>query len=191
MTSIRTLAEKVLRDRAQSGCFMFHALGGETVKHGPKSVVEQGLEVFHAQDHPETLKQPVSDVTRPAVSAVSQPETGAKQQGHGQHIPAPYRAAFAALCSTCPVGVPEPRWRQAIADAERFLAEWGETAPKLGWSARDLFDLHETVPLSRMDRMGLCWLLKGQRVTLITETVARFEGGLAYYRQLANTRAAP
>src|SRR4051794_20050129 len=48
-------------------------------------------------------------------------------------IPATYRDAFADLCGACPAGVPEPRWRHAIADAERFLAEWGETAERLGW----------------------------------------------------------
>jgi len=38
------------------------------------------------------------------------------------------------------------------------------------------------VPLSRMDRMGLLWLLKGQRVTKMTETEARLQRGLAFYR---------
>jgi hypothetical protein len=50
------------------------------------------------------------------------------------------------------------------------------------WTADDLFGLHPTVPLSRVDAMGLVWLLKGKRVTLLTETEARLERGLAYYR---------
>jgi hypothetical protein len=104
--------------------------------------------------------------------------------------PAVYRAAYADLCATCPAGVPEPRWRQAIADAERFLTEWGELAERLGWTADDLFGLHPTVPLSRMDHMGLLGLLKGQRVVLLTATEARFEGGLTY-RRPARARSAP
>lgn len=96
--------------------------------------------------------------------------------------PATYRAAFDNLCAAYPPGVPYERWRQAVDDAGRFLAEWGETAERLGWTARDLFDLHETVPLSRMDRMGLVWLTKGQRVTLLTEHAARFERGLTFRR---------
>ena len=54
-------------------------------------------------------------------------------------------------------------------DGERFLAEWGDQAEALGWTARDLFGLHE-VPanphptyqrLSRYDCTGLVWLLQG------------------------------
>ena len=39
------------------------------------------------------------------------------------------------------------------------------------------------VPLSRVDRMGLVWLLKGERVVLLTEAEARLERGLAVYRR--------
>ena len=67
------------------------------------------------------------------------------------------------------------RWQQAVADAERFLSEWGDTAEGLGWKASDFFGLHPTVPLSRVDAIGLCWLLKNQRVVLLTATEARFE----------------
>ena len=87
------------------------------------------------------------------------------------------------MCRSCPAGVPEPRWRQAIRDAERFLREWGETAERLGWTADDLFGLHPTVPLSRVDRMGLIWLVKGERVAELTQTTARFDRGLAFYRR--------
>ena len=59
----------------------------------------------------------------------------------------------------------------------------GGRAPRL--DRADLFDLHETVPLSRVDRMGLVWLLKGERVVLLTEAVARLERGLAVYRRPA------
>ena len=96
---------------------------------------------------------------------------------------APYCAGLERLSAACPAGVPDDRWRLALADAERFLAEWGDAAERLGWTEADLFDLHETVPLSRVDRMGLVWLLKGERVVLLTEGVARLERGLAVYRR--------
>jgi hypothetical protein len=98
-------------------------------------------------------------------------------------VPAVYARAFATLQLACPTGVPEPRWRQAISDSGLFLDEWGQMAEHLGWTARDLFDLHSTAPLSRMDHMGLVWLLKGERVTLLTASKARLERGLAYYRR--------
>ena len=99
-----------------------------------------------------------------------------------QGVPVPYQTALADLCRACPAGVPRSRWEQAIADAERFLTEWGETAD-------DLFGLHPTVPLSRVDCMGLVWLLKGQRVVLLTKGAARLERGLAFYRRPAGTGA--
>jgi hypothetical protein len=67
-----------------------------------------------------------------------------------------------------------------VADARRFLAQWGEQATALGWSTRDLFGLHE-VPdkpsptyrrLSRYDETGLVWLLRGREVIALTETTA-------------------
>ena len=191
MTSIRALAEKVLKERAEAGCFTFHALGDETVKHEAKSVVEQELRAFHAGERPKTAERAVSGPRPSAVSGVSPAETGVKRQGLEPGIPALYRGAFEALCALCPAGVPEPRWCQTIADAERFLREWGATAERLGWTADDLFGLHPTVPLSRVDHMGALWLCKGERVAELTETTARFERGLAFYRRAVTTGAAP
>src|SRR6516225_7917446 len=34
-------------------------------------------------------------------------------------------------------------WRQAIEDGRQFLARWGEQAAALGWTADDLFGLHD------------------------------------------------
>jgi len=85
-------------------------------------------------------------------------------------------------------------WDLAVADGRRFLAQWGEQAQALGWSARDLFGLHE-VPaspsptyrrLSRYDATGLVWLLKGREVIALTETTAAIRtpsGGVLTYRK--------
>jgi hypothetical protein len=31
--------------------------------------------------------------------------------------------------------------------------------------------------------MGLCWMLKGERVIAVTETAARLSGGLSFYQR--------
>src|ERR1051325_7168570 len=91
-----------------------------------------------------------------------------------------------ALCGSCPAGVPKSRGGTAVYDAERFLRDWGEAAERLGWTADDLFGLHPTVPLSRVDCMGALWLVKGERVAEFTEATARLDRGLAFYRRPAS-----
>jgi hypothetical protein len=75
------------------------------------------------------------------------------------------------------------RWKRAIEDGREFLATWGKQAEALGWTSADLFGLH-TPPenphpsydrLSRYDYIGLCWLLQGRRVTVLTEASALVE----------------
>ena len=53
---------------------------------------------------------------------------------------------------------------QAISEVGLLLDEWGKIVDQLGWMADDLFGVHLTVPLSRMDHMGLVWLLKREYV---------------------------
>src|SRR6476469_7105346 len=130
MTSIRDLAVKVLQSRQTTRCFMFHALEDETVKHGAKTVQDQRDEVFHRSMSNETLWQE----EKPCVSGVSRPETGVKQQQPVPIVPGAYRPGLEHLSASCPAGVPDDRWRLALADAERFLAEWGDTAERLGWT---------------------------------------------------------
>jgi len=105
----------------------------------------------------------------------------------------PLCSALTAVESACPEHVPEERWRDAVADARRFLAEWGEQAVALGWTTDDLFGL-APIPdrpkpsferLSRYDLTGLVWLLRGRRVIALTEITAVIEtasGTLAYRR---------
>jgi hypothetical protein len=99
----------------------------------------------------------------------------------------PYSAIAAALESECPVAVEPRRWRQAIADAAAFLATWGAQAHACGWTARELLGLHPTAPPSRLDHMGLIWLLQGRPVIALTatEAVMRCQSGatLTHRRQ--------
>ena len=99
-----------------------------------------------------------------------------------------------ALQVECPAYVEAKRWRQAVEDGRRFLAEWGEKAAALGWTAYDLFGL-APVPaapkpsferLSRYDLTGLVWLLSGRRVIAMSDRTAAIEtasGGTLTYRR--------
>ena len=51
-----------------------------------------------------------------------------------------------------PDHVPIGRWQQAVEDGRWFLARWGKQAEALGWTARDLFGLHQPPPLSHPRR---------------------------------------
>jgi len=101
---------------------------------------------------------------------------------------------LAALESRCPDHVPTDHWQQAVEDGRRFLAQWGEQAEALGWTARDLFGL-APIPdkphpkywrLSRYDETGLIWLLRGRAVLALTESTAAVEsptGAVNVYRR--------
>jgi hypothetical protein len=103
------------------------------------------------------------------------------------------QSAFDALERKCPEYVDHERWQQAVADGRRFLAQWGDKAAALGWSARDLFGL-AAIPgnpppnyrrLSRYDQTGLIWLLRGRRAVALTEDTAVIEtaAGTVSYRR--------
>jgi hypothetical protein len=65
-------------------------------------------------------------------------------------------------------------------DACRFLAQWGRSAEALGWDVRDLFGLLPASDkmvagcrrLSRLELVGLIWLLRGRPVVALTATGA-------------------
>src|SRR5262245_38359472 len=58
-----------------------------------------------------------------------------------QLVPPPYAPTVAALERRCPDHIDTSDWRLAVANSRRFLAQWGEQAAALGWTARDLFGL--------------------------------------------------
>jgi hypothetical protein len=97
-------------------------------------------------------------------------------------VPEIYALAFAQLQAHAPPEAPLERWHEFINDAGIFLDQWGRDAERLGWTAEDLFGLHPVAPMARYDRMGLIWLLKGERVVALTTTGARLSGGLTFYR---------
>jgi hypothetical protein len=92
----------------------------------------------------------------------------------------------------CPDLVAADDWRQALADGRQFLAQWGDQAAALGWTADDLFGLYDAPErlgpnyrrLGRYDGMGLIWLLHGRPVVALTATAAVIGrgGGPTFYR---------
>jgi len=99
-----------------------------------------------------------------------------------------------ALAKRCPVNIDEAAWHQALADGQRFLAQWGSQAEALGWTVRDLFGLAPILGkshpryrrLSRYDETGLIWLLRGRAVLALTESTAAVEsptGAVNVYRR--------
>ena len=104
-----------------------------------------------------------------------------------------YSQSLATLRAECPAYVDGADWQQAIEDGARFLAQWAEQAAALGWTARDLFGLAEIREsprpsyqrLSRYDKTGLIWLLRGRRVVELTKdkaVIATATGTVSYRR---------
>jgi hypothetical protein len=95
--------------------------------------------------------------------------------------------SFDELERRCPDQVDIADWQQAVEDARGFLAQWGEQAEALGWTAGELFGLHR-VPerpaanyrrLSRYEATGLIWLLRGRPVVALSKTTAAIQGATA------------
>jgi hypothetical protein len=93
-----------------------------------------------------------------------------------------FSRTFRVLESRCPDYVDVAHWQQCIEDG-RALGKWGTQAEALGWTSADLFGLHQPPDkphpsynrLSRYDYNGLCWLLQGRQVTVLTENAAMIE----------------
>ncbi|MGO4337894.1 hypothetical protein AB4037_23540 [Labrys sp. KB_33_2] len=92
----------------------------------------------------------------------------------------PFAAEFSKLLRENPTVDPR-RWERAKEDAADFLADWGDQAAELGWTAAELFGLHPVAPLTRYDVMGLVWLLNGKEVSELNERTAKI-GAATYYR---------
>jgi hypothetical protein len=127
---------------------------------------------------------------------------GSAQSAGFSNFPAPYGRVLAALEARCPNLVPADRWQLAVADGRHFLARWGDQAEALGWTAKDLFGLHQPAEkphpsysrLSRYDETGLVWLLQGRDVVALTETTAAIQGptgNITIYRRLNKPALGP
>jgi hypothetical protein len=132
--------------------------------------------------HPAIRREDSSRIAPPTPPKVPKPPK-ATRFGEGPPNLSRYVRVFAALCERAPDHVEPGRWQQAIEDGRRFLAQWGEQAEALDWTASDVFGLHE-VPanphpssqrLSRYGCTGLIWLLQGCPVIALTEKTAAIQ----------------
>jgi hypothetical protein len=113
-----------------------------------------------------------------------------------------FGGALNALEAGCPDFIEPRRWQQCLLDAQHFLGKWGDKALALGWTAQELFGLHEPLPkphasysrLSRYDATGLLWLLQGRSVIALTDTTATIStpsGGTLTYRKYRKPALGP
>jgi hypothetical protein len=92
-------------------------------------------------------------------------------------------------------------WQQAVNDGRQFIVQWGEQAEKLGWTADELFGLHDPPEhpgptyrrLSRYDVIGLIWLLHGRPVVDLTadRAVIGRVGGPTFHRSPQTKQVTP
>ena len=77
-------------------------------------------------------------------------------------------------------------WKTLQDDALAFLQQWAGQAHRLGWDGLDLFAVHPSAPVARLDCMGLVPLLKGRPVVAFTKddaTIKAASGGALTYRR--------
>jgi hypothetical protein len=101
----------------------------------------------------------------------------------------------------CPARIEPADSEEAIEDGHKFLARWDMQSEALGWTARELFGLHQVAErsapsstrLSRSEETGLIWLLRGRPVVPLMETEAAIQGVTAVliYRKLRKPTLGP
>jgi hypothetical protein len=133
------------------------AVEGKAVAQKARDLQGKPLPTAIAQ--PQEPQEP-QGVSFPA-SAVSADEIEERKGMAMESVPDRYLDAWARFQLQCPGGISEERWRQVVADARRFLDQWGKLADSFGWSPGDLFD----VP--RDGATGLVWWLKGRTVSTL------------------------
>jgi hypothetical protein len=110
---------------------------------------------------------------------------------HDGAIPRTWAEGFARLHPDRPPGdVPAKRWLQFVDDVGRFLdSPFCAVAITLGWDAYDLFGADRDRPYARIDRVGLLWLLNGDKLVALTDATATIEtrtGRRQTYRRKPN-----
>lgn len=95
-----------------------------------------------------------------------------------------WREAFGALKpGTAPCyGLEGSRWGQIREAAIEFLDQFGNEAAALGWTTLDLFGVHPTAGVIRVDHCGAL-MLSGERVRAVESNRILF-GMTTYYRNV-------
>jgi hypothetical protein len=96
---------------------------------------------------------------------------------HDGKIPRAWTEGFARLDPDhSPGDVPRQRWQTFIDDMGRFLdSSFCAVATGLGWGPHDLFGCDRDRPFARLDQCGLLWLLNGNRLIALSESIATIE----------------
>src|SRR5262249_35853449 len=94
-------------------------------------------------------------------------------------IPRAWAEGFARLDpDRPPLDVPLGRWRCFVNDVGVFLdSPFCAVAASLGWGPDDLFGCDGDRPFARNARVGLLWLLNGNKLIALSESTAMVSTG--------------
>ena len=109
-----------------------------------------------------------------AADPVSSLEERAAIVEYGAAVPRSWAEGFARLDpARPPADVPLRRWQQFIDDIGRFFdGGFAARAAALGWGPFDIFGCDRDRPFARIDRLGLGWLISGNRLVDLCENTA-------------------
>lgn len=163
--TIRDLALQVLAKHPPAGCFTFHSLGAETVKHPVSAVVSGETAVERAL--PKECRASLNTTIGPFADTV-----------------AGWTEAFLSLSPDAPPRPSFRRWPAVHRACRRFLEDHAERAAGLDWSAVELFGVHPVVGTVRVDCSGALMLSDGVLVVEVDPDTIRLANGLTFYRSV-------
>lgn len=143
MSDLLALARAVRARHSKPGLLVssFQALGDETMKQGlrrPDRPAETGHETVAKRRNAHRLAETVAE----RLSQLSQ--------------------------LSPPPAVKPLAWQSRFEHALAFEVLWGAQARALGWSDAELYSLHPTAPLARLDAMGAAFFGAGATVVEVT-----------------------
>lgn len=95
-------------------------------------------------------------------------ERAAIQEFDGK-LPREWAEAFAKLqFIDKPKQYSQAEWEQVLNDAGLFADKWASQAMALGWSILDVFAVHKSGNLRRLDGDGVILSIRGRRVVAVT-----------------------
>ncbi len=138
----------------------------------------------------------VAKVEPPATASEDVPwgdteETRSAIAEHDGRAPRAWAEALARLDpNKPPADVPQRRWVRFIDDCGRFINQgWADRSVVLGWRPLNLFGCDRVNPFARIDRMGLLWLLNGQKILVLaadSAAIVTASGGSLMFRRCPN-----
>jgi hypothetical protein len=163
--------------RAREAGLAVEQEGDTLVIRGPKRA--EPIARLLIENKPEVLAAlaPANRGMKPAPTFVEIEEERAAIIEHNGHIPCDWAEGFARLDPDHPpADVPLKRWQSFIDDIGRFLdSPFCSVARALDWGPLDLFGCDRDRPFARIDHMGLCWLIAGNRLVDLTDNYAIIE----------------